>query len=66
MIDGPPEIEGFSVDPDKNLIQMPTPFRLVPICSGAILPDPGCKQRAEPVSPETDRFVTDIDPAFMK
>jgi len=66
MINGPPEIEGFTVNPDKNLIQMPTLLRLVSIYSGAFLPDLGRKQWAKSVPPKSDCLVTDIDPAFMK
>ena len=66
MINGSPEIKGFAVDPDENLVQMPPPLRSAPIRGSALLPDLGCKQRAEPVPPEPDRLVRDIDPAFME
>lgn len=45
---------------------MPAPLRLVSMCSSAFHPDLECKERAEPIPPEPDSFVTDIYTAFMK
>jgi hypothetical protein len=61
-----PEIVGFAVDPDENLIQMPAPMRPIPVSRNALLPDLRCEHRSEPIPPNPDGFVADVDPAFVE
>ncbi len=65
MIDGAPEVMCLAVDPDKHLIQVPSPLRIGPTMN-APLPDLRRENRAEPVPPETYRLVADIDATFEK
>ena len=60
VINSPPQILGRSVDPDKHLIQVPSPLRIGPMMN-APLPDLRSELRTESVPPETHGFVADID-----
>ena len=63
VVDSAPQIMSLAVDADEYLIKVPAPVR--PIAAiDAPPPDLGSKHRAETVTPETDRLVTDVDAAF--
>ena len=54
VVNRPPEIVGFAIDPNENLLQMPAPLRPMPVSRNALLPDLRSEHRPEPV-PVTDR-----------
>jgi len=65
MIDGPPQVVPLSVDLHEHLVQVPTPLaRAHPL--DPALPDLRSKHRPEPVPPEPDGLVADLDPALVK
>jgi len=66
VINSPPEVVVLSVDPNENLIQMPSPIRHTMHRSYSPLSNFQCKDWPEPVPPGTHRFVADIDAAFVK
>ena len=53
-------------DFDEHLIQVPLPLRAAPHGFRAPFPDLMCEVRAEPIDPETDTFVADIDATFVE
>lgn len=53
----------FAIDPDKDLVDMPPP-QGIGVLSYPAFSDFRCEQRAEPVPPITNCFVTDIDAPF--
>ncbi len=63
MINGPPQVVRFAVDPDEHLIQVLTPLGKRPMMNPSF-PDLRGKHRTEPVPPEPDRLVADIDATF--
>jgi len=65
VINGPPEIVGFSVDFYEHLVQMPLPIRMSTKLLNPFLSDLCGKQRAEPVPPKPHRLMADLDPALM-
>jgi hypothetical protein len=66
MIDGPPKVVAFPPDPHENLVQVPTPLRAAPHGFGPAFPDLMCEASAEPIDPETDALVANVDPAFVQ
>ncbi len=60
MIDGPPQVMRLAIDANKNLVQVPTPVRIVAPLN-TTHSDLGGEHRTEPVPPETYRLVADID-----
>src|SRR5260370_31068887 len=64
MIDGAPEIAELAVDLHERLIQMPTPLRIAAHVRYPPLSDLGSKHWAEPVLPEPDGLMADVDPAL--
>jgi len=65
VIDGPPEAMHLAIDPDENLVQMPAPTGIQTLMNPP-LPDLGGEYPSEPVPPETDCLVTDVDAPFEK
>jgi len=63
VIDSTPEVVRVAIDPHEHLVQVPTPVR-IRIMMNSTFPDLGFKHRAEPVPPESDRLVADVDAAF--
>ena len=66
MVDGPPEIVHFAIDPHGNLVQMPAPLRVSPLLCGTRFLDLRCERRAEPIPPSPHCLVADIDPSFVE
>jgi len=66
VVNGPPQVVDFAVDPHENLIQMPPPLRQAPYRRNPLLSDFRCKHRSEPVPPGTYCFVADIDPSLLE
>ena len=64
MIDSTPEVMTLAVDPDEHLIQMPAPMREVAHSVNPLLADLAGEHRTEPVPPEPDRLVADVDAAL--
>jgi hypothetical protein len=63
VINRTPEIMRLSIDPDKHLIQVPTPLRKRPMMK-ASFPDLRGEHRTEATSPEPYRLVADVDVAL--
>ncbi|WP_233347703.1 hypothetical protein [Hyphomonas sp. L-53-1-40] len=66
MVDGAPEIMALAPDFDEHLIQVPPPLRAASHRFRTPFPDLMCEVRAEPICPETDTFVADIDATFVE
>jgi hypothetical protein len=66
VIYGALQVVRFTVDLHKHLIQMPLPIRMSTKLLTPFLSDFSCKQWAEPVPPEANRLMADIDPAFVQ
>ena len=66
MINSPPEIVGFAADLHKHLDQVPLPLRPCTKLLGSFPSDLGCEDRTKTVPPEPDRFVADVDAAFVE
>ena len=64
MIDRAPEVAQLAVDLDVHLIEMPAPLRMDAHLRDAPPADLGGEHRAEPVPPEPDGLVADVDPAL--
>jgi len=65
VIHGAPKTVRLAVDPDENLIQVPTPLRERPMMDTSF-PDRGREHRSEAVPPGTYCLVADIDAAFVE
>jgi hypothetical protein len=55
----------FAIDPDEHLVEVPPPLRKRPM-TNALSPDLRGEHRTEPVPPETNSFVADIDTALKQ
>jgi len=66
VINRPPQEVRFSVDLHKNLVQIPLPIRMSAQVLNQILSDLSGEQRAETVLSEPDRFMAEINPAFVE
>src|SRR5665811_2011434 len=55
----------LTVDPDKHLIQVPAQLRIGAMMK-ASFPDLAGEHRSEPVPPEPNRLVADIDPPLVE
>ena len=64
MIDGAPEVAELAIDLHKDLIQVPTPLRMVAHVRHSPLANLGGEHWAKPVPPEPDRLVADVDSAL--
>ncbi len=65
MVDRPPKVVNFTVDLHEHLVQMPPPMA-GPHTFNPPFADFGGENRTEAMSPVPNRFVADIDTAFMK
>jgi len=65
-IDRAPKIMPFAVDLHEDLVEVPSPVGKCPHTIDALAPDLGREHRAEPVPPEPDRLVADLDPALVQ
>ena len=66
MIDGSPQIMPLASDFDEDLVQVPLPLRAPLHGFGPPFPDLVSEVRTEPVDPETDAFVANVDPTLVK
>lgn len=66
MVDSAPKIMALSSDFDEDLIQVPLPLRAAPYGFRTPFPDFMCEVSAEPIDPETDAFVANIDAALVE
>ncbi len=63
MINGMPQIVHFPIDSNKHFVEVPAPVR-IRVMMNPVLPNLGCKQRTEPVPPELNRLVAEVDATF--
>ena len=66
VIDSPPKIVSLAVDLHEEFIHVPAPVREGTQVVDALAADLGCEHRAGPVSPDTNRFVADINASFVQ
>lgn len=66
MIDGAPEVVGFTANPNEDLIQMPALPDLVPASRDAPIPNLGGEDRSKPVPPGAHGFMTDVDTTLVE
>jgi hypothetical protein len=64
VIGGTPQMSELAVDLHKDLIQVPTLLRIAAHTPYPRFPDFCCEHRAEPVPPEPDCLMADVDPAL--
>ena len=65
MIHCAPEIVGLSIDLYEHLVEMPLPVRKASKRLDPLPLDVGSKHRSKPVSPISDGFVRNVDPALV-
>jgi len=66
MINSSPKIVRLTVDLHDHLVQLPLPVCPQPHSTNPFLTDLSCKQRAKSIPPKSNRFVADIDAAFVQ
>jgi hypothetical protein len=66
VVDSAPKIVALSSNLDEDLIQVPLPLWAASYRFRPMFPDLVREVSAEPINPEADTFVTDIDPAFVE
>ena len=66
MIHRPPKIVSLPTDLHEDLIQVPLPLRRLPHSFGSTFADLVREVSPEPIDPVTDRFVANVDAAFME
>jgi hypothetical protein len=66
VVDSAPKIMALSSNLDEDLIRVPLPLRAAPHGFRTPFPDLMCEGSAEPIDPETDTFVADIDATFVE
>jgi hypothetical protein len=65
VIHSPPKVVHLAVDLHEHLIQVPLPIWICALLADPFLADLSGKQRAKSVPPKPNRFVADIDAAFV-
>ena len=63
MINRTPKIVRLTIDPDEHLVQVPAPLGKQPMMY-ALFPDLRGEHRTEPVPPEPDGFMANINVMF--
>ena len=66
MIDGPPEVVHLAVDLHVDLVEMPFPVGVLAHPLDPLPADLGGEHWTEPVPPQPDRLMADIDPALVQ
>jgi hypothetical protein len=66
VIHSPPKVVRLAVDLHENLIQVPLPIWICAHLAEPFLADLCGKQRAKSVPPKPNRFVADVDVAFVQ
>ncbi|CAM3247759.1 hypothetical protein SPAN111604_12980 [Sphingomonas antarctica] len=64
MIDGAPEVVGFSVNVHEHLIEVPAPQTKAAHSAHSLTTNVGGKHRPEPVPPEPVRLMSNINAAL--
>ena len=65
VVNGPPEVVGFTVDPDEYFVQVPAPVGKRQIMN-ASFPNFRCNHRTKPIPPGTHPLIDDVDTAFVE
>lgn len=65
VIHSPPQVVGFTVDFDKDFVQVPLSLWPGTHPFGSVSSDFRRKHGTEPVPPKPDSFVANIDTTFM-
>lgn len=66
MVQSTPEIVSFTLDFDESFVQVPLPLRTLPHRLRTPFPDSVSEAGGDPVHPEPDAFMADIDPTLMQ
>ena len=66
MVDRAPEVMLYSVDFDEDLIEMPLPLSDLPHVACSLLADLSGEVSPEPIDPEADAFMANVDTALME
>ena len=66
MIHSPPKIVALSSNFDEHLVQVPPPLRASSHRLRTRLSDLVCEVSAEPIDPETDALVANVDPTLVQ
>ncbi len=66
VVDGAPEVMLYAIDLHKDLVEMPPPVLICPHGIDASPLDLGGEDRSEPVPPEPNRLMRDVDAALMQ
>ena len=64
MVDGAPEVVHLAADLRYHLVKMPSPMAKASHATDPLAANFGGKQRADPVPPEPNGFVADINAAL--
>ena len=66
MVDRPPEVVSFAIDPDKYPIEVPALLYSGPHRHRPPPSDFRCKHRPEPIPPSTHRLMAYVDATLME
>ena len=66
LVDGAPKVMAFAVDLYEHLIEAPPPNRKRTLSIHPLLADLGGEDRTEPVPPEPDRLMANLDPSLVQ
>ncbi len=66
VVDDAPQVVSLAIDLDEHLIEMPLKVTKAAYLGEAFLADLRGKQGAETGPPISDRFVANVDPAFVE
>ena len=66
MVDGTPQIVRLPTDLHEDFVQMPLPLRRLSHSFRLMFSDLVREVNTEAIYPMPDRFVADVDPAFMQ
>jgi hypothetical protein len=65
VIDSPPQIVSFAIDLYEDLVEVPAPVRIC-VVMNPTFSYLDCGNWAEPVPPESYRFMANIDAPFVQ
>jgi hypothetical protein len=66
VINSSPKVVRFTIDPHKNLVQVPASLNPVLMTDHSLLPDLGCENGPKPVPPEANGLMADVDATLMQ
>ena len=61
VINRTPQGVRLAIDPDENLVEVPSPLEKALMMLNALLPYPGGKDGTEPVPPQPHGFMANVD-----